>query len=116
MKSLIVLLAICALGYSIDHWQRLTNRFQSTAGPETHVVIVYGTKSSAAYVHLEGELEKRGIAYEKRDLTKDENLHELTDKRARLGKMGGNVAIPVAEIDGVLVEGATIEDVSRRLH
>jgi glutaredoxin len=95
----------------------LTDRYHGTpSGAEPHVLIIYGTKSSAAYVYLEGELDKRGIAYEKRDLTKDENLRELTDKRARVGKIGGNIALPVAEIDGVLVEGATVEDVAHRMH
>ncbi len=115
MKSLFVLLAICALGYAIDHWQVLTNRYHGTSVAEGRGLVIYGTKSCAACVKLEGELKKRGIAYEQKDIGEEANMHELTEKLARVGKMGGSIAIPVAEIDGVLHEGVNINEVTRRL-
>ncbi len=116
MKSLIVLLAICCLGYGIDHWQELSTHRRATADSESQGLIIYGAKSYPACVQLENELNKRGIPYQKRDVSEEAGLHELSDKMARVGKMGGRLAIPVAEIDGILYEGATIETISRKMH
>jgi hypothetical protein len=116
MKPLIVLLAICSVGYVVDHWQELTNRHQMMSVAEPRGLIIYGNKSSGACVLLEGELNKRGIAHQRKDLGNEANSHELTEKLARVGKMGGSIAIPVAEIDGVLIEGVSIEQITKRLH
>jgi len=115
MKSLIVLLAICAMGYGVDHWQELTNLHPTTGG-DTHALVIYGTKSCEAYVRLEGQLAKRGIPYTKCDLSKDENYRALMDARARVGKVGGKISIPVADVDGVVLEGATFEQIAKLLH
>lgn len=114
MKQLIVILAICSLGYVFDHWQALAER-HGMVSTNSHELIIYGIKSSPACIQLEGELKKLGIPFEKRDLGNSSASSELTDKLARVGKMGRNAPVPVAEIDGVLVEGATMEDISRRL-
>ena len=116
MKSLIVLLAICTLGYGIDHWQELSTHRRATADSESQGLIIYGSKFYPACVQLENELNKRGIPYQKRDVSDEASFHELGDKMARVGKMGGRIAIPVAEINGVLFEGATIETISRKIH
>jgi hypothetical protein len=117
MKPLIVLIAICTLGYTVDHWQELTHRFNNgtEATGNAHELIIYENNSSSACVQLMGQLKKSGIAFEKRDLSKQANSNELTDKLARVGKMKGSIAIPVAELDGVLIEGATIYDITPRM-
>jgi hypothetical protein len=115
MKPLIVLLAVCALGYGFDHWQALAERHGTVASNNSHELIIYGAKSSSACVQLEGELKKLGIPFENRDLSRSGVAQELNEKLARVGKMGGSVPMPVAEVDGVLVEGATVADISHRL-
>jgi hypothetical protein len=114
MKQLIVILAICTLGYVFDHWQALAER-HGVVSTNSHELIIYGTKSSPASVQLEGELKKLGIPFEKRDVTNRSASAELTDKLVRVGKTS-SAPLPVAEIDGVLLEGASMEEVARRLH
>jgi len=115
MKPLLVILAICAAGYVTDHWQQLTVPHSSSATSAAHVLIIYGSKTCPACVRLEGALHQQGISYQKCDLAEDANFRELIGKLARVGKMGGRIAIPVAEVDGVLVEGASIEQITKRL-
>jgi glutaredoxin len=115
MKPLIVILAICSLGYAADHWQELANRHREMPVTDPHGLTIYGTKSCGPCIQLQRELEKRGIPYQKKDLDDQANFHELTDKLVRVGKMGGSIAIPVAEIDGVLYQGATIGQVTKKL-
>ena len=67
MKPLIVILAVCTLGYAADHWQEIKERHSLFATAEAPTLIVYGSKSSAACIRLEAELDKQGIAYQKRD-------------------------------------------------
>ena len=114
MKPLIVIIAICTLGYVFDHWEALAERY-GTVSTNSHELIIYGNKASPVCIRLEGELKKRGIPFEKRDLGNPSASRELTEKMARVGKMGGNVQVPVAEVDGIIVEGASMEDISRRL-
>jgi len=114
MKSLFVILAICTLGYAVDHWQELSNRHRVPV-VDPHGLIIYGTKSCGACVQLEHELDKRSIPYQKKDLADEANFHELTEKLVGVGKMGGSIAIPVAEIDGVLYQGTNINEVTKRL-
>ncbi len=113
-KPLIVLLSICAVGYAVDHWDELSSRGEPLAG-NPHGLIVYSKKSSGACVKLENELKNRHIAYERRDLDKEANSQELSEKLARVGKMGGNVAIPVAEVDGVLYQDISIDKLAKKL-
>lgn len=115
MKPLIVILAICTLGYVFDHWQALAER-HGMVSTNSHELIIYGTKSSPACVRLEGELKKLGIPFENRDLDNSSASRELTDKLVRVGKMKSSTSIPIAEIDGVMVESVTVEEISRRLH
>ena len=115
MKPLIVILAICTLGYVVDHWQELKERHGMVATAENHGLIIYTTKGYPASVILEGQLKKQGFAYEKRDLGKEYVAHELTEKLARVGKMSGSIPMPVVEIDGVLVEGASMKEIVRRM-
>src|SRR5262249_9711244 len=115
MKPLIVLLAICTLGYVADHWQELTQRHGAVATPGAHGLIVYGTKTCPVCVRLETELDKQGIPYQKRDLSNEADVRELTDKLMRVGRMGGRIGIPVAEVDGVLMEGASLAQITKRM-
>jgi len=115
MKPLIVIIAICTLGYVFDHWQALAER-HGVVSTNSRELIIYGTKSSPACVQLEGALKKLGIPFEKRDLSNQSASAELTDKFARVGKIRSSAPLPVAEIDGVLVESATVEEIARRLH
>jgi hypothetical protein len=114
MKQLIVILAICALGYVFDHWQALAERHGGVS-TNSHELIVYGIKSSSASVQLEYELKKLGIPFENRDLSIPSASRELTEKMVRVGKAGRAPSLPAAEIDGVLVEGVSIEEIARRL-
>ena len=41
---------------------------------------------------------------------------ELTEKRVRLGKVGGQPVLPVADVDGVLIENASLPVILRRRH
>lgn len=115
MKPLIVIIAICTLGYVFDHWQALAERhgMVSTNSPE---LIVYGIKSSPDSVKLEGELKKLGIPFEKRDVNDPSASTELTDKLARVGKIRSSAPLPVADVNGVMIESATVEEITRRLH
>ena len=115
MKQLIVILAICTLGYVFDHWQALAER-HGVVSTNSHELIVYGNKSSSASVQLEYELKKLGIPFENRDLSNPSASRELTEKLVRVGKTSSNVPLPVAEIDGVLVEGVSVEEIAHRLH
>jgi hypothetical protein len=121
MKPLLTVLAICLLGYVIDHWRELAIRYHAfvpaaaVSAAQPPLVTVYGSKSSSACVQLEHELEKRDISYVHKDLGTESNRTELQDKLFRIGK-GSHIAIPVAEIGGVLYENATISEVSKRLH
>jgi hypothetical protein len=115
MKPLVAIVAICAAGYALDHWQQLSHR--NPAPVEIpHGLTIYGTKSSEPCVQLQHELDKRGIPYNRKDVADQANFHDLTERFARVGKMGGSFAIPVAEIDGVLYENATIYQVTKKLH
>jgi hypothetical protein len=115
MRNLLGLLAICTAGYAVDHWAELTHQpVAAPAGP-AHELILYGAKSSGAFVQLDRDLTKRGIVHEEKDLSDEANFRELTEKLARIGKVGGQIAIPVAEVDGVLMEDATLEKVSKKL-
>jgi glutaredoxin len=122
MKPFLTVLIICALGYVADHWRELALRYHGiapasvVASAETPGLVIYGSKSCGACVQLEHELDKRHIAYEKKDLGNDTIRTELQDKLLRIGKNGGTIAIPVVEIDGALYEGATINQVAKRLH
>jgi len=115
MKPLIVILAICTLGYVADHWEQLKERHATEATTDAHGLIIYGSKSCPACVRLEGELDKQGIAYEKRDVNVAADFRELIGKLARVGKMGGPIPIPIADVDGVLLEGASVEQITKRL-
>jgi hypothetical protein len=121
MKPFLTVLMICALGYVVDHWRELAMRFHAavpavvettTQAPQ---VTIYGSKSSGACVQLEHELGKRGITYQHKDLGTEAIRTELQDKLFRIGKNGESIAIPVAEIDGVLYEGASIGEITKRL-
>ncbi|MEP6671066.1 MAG: hypothetical protein ABJF10_18040 [Chthoniobacter sp.] len=82
---------------------------------DTHGLIIYSSKALPACVRLEAELKKRGIAFQIRDMGKEANSRKLTEDPARVGKMGGSIPMSVAEIDGVLVDGATIKEIERRM-
>lgn len=114
MKQLIVILAICALGYVFDHWQALAER-HGVVSTSSHELIIYGTKSSPAYVQLENELKKLGVPFENRDLSNPSASRELTEKMVRVGKAGRTPSLPVAEIDGMVVESASVEEIAHRL-
>jgi len=114
-KPLIVLLSICAVGYAVDHWDELSSRGEPLAPPPPHGLVIYGKKSSSDCVQLENELKIRHIAYKKRDLDQEANSQELTEKLGRVGKMSGNVVIPVAEVDGVLYQGINIDKLVKKL-
>jgi hypothetical protein len=122
MKPLLTVLVICMLGYMVDHWRDLAARYHgmipaaAASSVEAHGLIIYGSKSSGACIQLEHELDKRHIAYEKKDLGSESNRTELQDKLLRIGKNGGNIAIPVAEIDGALYESVTIGEITKRVH
>jgi len=114
MRPAIALLSICAIGYAADHWQDLSRH---TAGAQpTHQVTIYGAKSSGPFIQLQYQLMKVDIAFEKRDVTEEANARELTEKMARIGHMNTNYRYPVADVDGIMVEGATVHDISRRIH
>jgi len=115
MKPLIVILAICTLGYVVDHWQDLKERHTLVATADSHGLILYTSKALPACVRLEAELKKRGIAFQIRDVGDEANSRKLTEDLARVGKMGGSIPMPVAEIDGVLIEGATVREIERRM-
>ena len=122
MKPFLTVFMICALGYVVDHWRQLSVRYHSIipaaalSTADAPALTIYGSKSSGACIQLEHELDKRHIAYQKKDLGSDANRTELQDKLLRIGKNGGNIAIPVAEIDGALYEAATINEITRRVH
>lgn len=115
MKPLIVILAICTLGYVADHWQQLTGQRTVFATAGDPRLIIYGSKSCPACVRLEGALTRQGIAFQNRDLGDEANSRELGEKLARLGRPGGQIAIPVAEIDGVLIIGASLDQITKRM-
>ena len=115
MKPVIALLSICALGYAVDHWQEL-NSHRAPESANVHRLIIYGTKSCSPCIQLEKELNAQHIPFQKRDLADGSDSHELSEKLARIGKMGGSVPIPVADIDGVIVVGASIQEITRRMH
>lgn len=114
MRPAIVLLSICAIGYAADHWQDLSGRHTAGAQP-THEVIIYGAKSSGPYVQLQYQLMKNDVVFQKRDVNDEANARELTEKMARIGHMNTNYRYPVADVDGVMVEGATVRDISRHM-
>ena len=115
MKMAPFLLAVFVVGYAVNHWQELrSGHFQAPAAAPR--LIIYGIKSEGAFVKLEGELNERNVPYQKRDLNDDASVRELTEKRARIGKLGGEPKLPAADIDGVLVEGATFPEIMRRMH
>jgi glutaredoxin len=122
MKPLLTVLVICALGYVVDHWRELALRYHGivpaavVSSAESPALVIYGSKSCGPCVQLEHELDKRHITYQKKDLGNDAIRTELQDKLLRIGKNGGSIAIPVVEIDGALYEGATIDEVTKRLH
>lgn len=98
----------------MDHWDELQGR--APVMPVTdNSLVIYGTKTFGPCVQLEGELTRGGISFEKRDLSKDDDMRELTEKLARVGKMSGHFSMPVAEVNGVLVEGASMGEITRRL-
>jgi hypothetical protein len=122
MKPFLTVLLICALGYMVDHWRDLALRFhgivptQVASAAQAPGLIIYGSKSSGACIQLEHELDKRHIAYQKKDLSSETNRTELQDKLLRIGKNGGNISIPVAEIDGAMYEAVTITEITKRVH
>ncbi len=116
MKSLIVLLAVCSLGYAVDHWQELTQRYSKVASAESPELILYSSKAEPACVQLEGALKKQGIRYQRRDMTVEANQQELTDKLVRVGRIKGSIQIPAADIDGSIYEGVTMEEIVHKLH
>ncbi|MDR3404404.1 MAG: hypothetical protein P4L99_18030 [Chthoniobacter sp.] len=115
MKPLIVILAICSLGYAVDHWQDLKERHSLAAAPDAPGLILYSSKAIPACVQLEAELKKRGISFQRRDMGDEANSRKLTEDLARVGKMGGSIPMPVAEVDGALIEGATLKEIQHRL-
>lgn len=115
MKSLIVLLAVCSLGYVVDHWQELAQKHSLVASAEAPELIIYSSKADPACVRLEGALKKQGIRYVRRDMTVEANQLELTDKMVRVGKIKGSIQIPAADIDGVMYEGVTIEEIVHKM-
>ena len=116
MKFAFVLLAIAALGYALNHRQELG--FSQDVSPMTGAsrLIVYGKKSSPASLQLEAGLDRALIPYEKRDMDDPASASELTEKRVRLGKVGGQPVLPVADVDGVLIENASLPVILRRRH
>jgi len=116
MKSLIVLLAVCSLGYAVDHWQELAEKHSSVATVDARELILYSSKAEPSCVRLEAELKKQGIPYQRRDLLANGTRRELNDELARVGKKVDGIPMPVAEIDGVLYEGVTFEQIVHRLH
>ena len=116
MERLVAILALCAGGYVFNHWDEFSGR-QST--PEAFEppapLVVYSSKTEPVCVQLEGELSRQHIPYERRDISKERDAKELTEKFARIGKMKSSFAMPVAEINGVMVEGVSINDIKRRL-
>lgn len=118
MKTLIVLLAVCSLGYAADHWQELTRKHSSLMGTaEAPELILYTSKAEPACVRLEGELKKQGIHYQRRDMSREETQHELDDQLGRVGKRSSDrISLPVAAIDGAVYEGATFEQIVHHLH
>lgn len=115
MKSLIVLLAVCSLGYAVDHWQELTQKHSVVASAEAPELILYSSKAEPACVRLEAELKRQGIPYQRRDMTVQSSQLELTDKLVRVGKIKGSIAMPAADIDGVIYEGVTVEEIVHHL-
>jgi len=114
MKFWTTLLCISAAGYAVDHWDELSGHHEAGTTFK-HEVLVYGSKDKPPYVQLENELKKQNIPFQDRDTSQSDNATELVEKRARLGRTGV-FRWPVAEVDGVLVENAKIQDVTRRLH
>ena len=102
------------MGYAADHWEELSGHHDADSRSR-HEVLIYGSKDSPPYIQLENELKKQNISFQDRDLAQGDNAGELVQKRARIGKTG-KYRGPVAEIDGVLVENAKIQDITRRLH
>jgi len=115
MKPVPFLLAICVVGYAASHWQELRSGHVSVPA-EAPRLIIYGMKSEGSFVKLDSELNGRNVPHQTRDLGDDANVRELIEKRARIGKLGGEPKLPAADIDGVLVEGATFPEIMRRLH
>jgi hypothetical protein len=115
MRPAIVLLSICAIGYAADHWQDLSGRHNADAQPQ-HQLIIYGAKSSGPYIQLQYQLMKNDIVFQKRDVTDESTARELTEKMVRIGRVNTNFRYPVADVDGVMVEGATVRDITRHLH
>ncbi len=116
MKPLIVIMAICSLDYVADHWQELRKRYTSVKATELPALIIYSSKAIPACIQLEADLKKRGIPFQIRDLSDEANARKLTEDLVRVGKMAGSIPMPVAQIDGALIEGATVKEIQRRLH
>jgi len=114
MRSAIVRLSICAIGYSADHWQEISTGH--IPEPRNAHVILYGARSSGPYIQLKYELQRQDIPFESRDLSDDANIHELNEKLERIGKAVGSVNSPVADVDGVIVLKPTVRDITKRLH
>jgi hypothetical protein len=115
MKSVFVLLVICTLGFGIDHWQEIKEQrtlFVATPAPG---MIIYGSKANPASVRLQAALTKQGIPFQKRDLDNEADSRELDEKMANLNRQGRHIVMPVAEIDGALIPGATYEQIIKRL-
>jgi glutaredoxin len=115
MKPLIVILAVCMLGYVANHWRQIKEQRTLFVTAEAPRLVIYGSKSYPACVRLESQLAKQGIAFQKRDLDDEATSRELAGKLARLGQPGGHIAMPVAEVDGVLIFGASFEQITKRL-
>jgi hypothetical protein len=113
MRTAIVLLSICAIGYAADHWQDLSGRHITDAPPK-HQITIYGAKSSGPFVQLQYQLMRDDVVFQKRDVTEPASARELTEKMARIGHVNTNYRYPVADVDGVMLEGATEHDIVRR--
>lgn len=115
MKPLYVIAMICAAGYAIDHWHQIAKRHQQMVHVDAPRVILYGSRSSSTFVLLKRDLDQFGIAYEARDLSDEANFHEVNEKLARIGKMGNSIPLPIAEVDGVMLEGADYPAIAKKL-
>lgn len=117
MDRLFAILVVCAGGYVYNHWDEFSGKQPEIpeAFAQPAPLVVYSSRTEPACVKLEGELTRQGIPFQRRDLSKELNARELTEKFARVGKMKESYAMPVAEINGFMVEAASINDIKRRL-